>query len=77
MLEKMRKYISEQLNVDESEIQMDTSFQDDLGADSLDLYELVMNLEDEYSIEIPVEELQKMSTVGDVIRYLKDRGIEE
>lgn len=77
MLEKMRKYISEQLNVDESEIQMDTSFQDDLGADSLDLYELVMNLEDEYGIEIPVEELQKMTTVGDVIRYLKAQGIEE
>lgn len=77
MLEKMRKYIAEQLNVDESEIQMDTSFQDDLGADSLDLYELVMNLEDEYGIEIPVEELQKMSTVGDVIRYLKSQGIEE
>lgn len=77
MLEKMRKYISEQLNVDESEIQMDTSFQDDLGADSLDLYELVMNLEDEYGIEIPVEELQKMTTVGDVIRYLKSQGIEE
>lgn len=77
MLEKMRKYISEELNVDESEIQMDTSFQDDLGADSLDLYELVMNLEDEYGIEIPVEELQKMTTVGDVIRYLKSQGIEE
>lgn len=77
MLEKMRKYISEELNVDESEIQMDTSFQDDLGADSLDLYELVMNLEDEYGIEIPVEELQKMTTVGDVIRYLKAQGIEE
>lgn len=77
MLEKMKKYISEELNVDEDEIQMDTSFQDDLGADSLDLYELVMNLEDEYGIEIPVEELQKMSTVGDVIRYLKAQGIEE
>ena len=77
MLEKMRRYISEQLNVDEQDIDMDTSFRDDLGADSLDLYELAMNLEDEYSLEIPVEELQAMNTVGDVIRYLAGHGIEE
>ena len=60
MLEKMREYISEQLNVDPEEIQMDTNFRDDLGADSLDLYELAMNLEDEYQLEIPVEELQEL-----------------
>lgn len=75
MLEKMKKYISEQLNVDESEIEPDTSFKEDLGADSLDLYELAMNLEDEYSLEIPVEDLEKMVTVGDVIRYLTDHGV--
>lgn len=77
MLEKMQKYIAEQLNVDESEIQLDTSFRDDLGADSLDLYELAMNLEDEYSLEIPVEDLQNMNTVNDVITYLARHGIEE
>ena len=77
MLEKMRKYISEQLGVDEMDIGPETSFRDDLGADSLDLYELAMNLEDEYSLEIPVEELQEMNTVGDVIRYLALNGIEE
>ncbi len=77
MLEKMRAYISEQLNIDEQEIGIDTSFRDDLGADSLDLYELAMNLEDEYSLEIPVEELQNMNTVGDVIQYLAAHGIEE
>ncbi|MCI6174581.1 MAG: acyl carrier protein [Clostridiales bacterium] len=77
MLEKMKKYISEQLNVDESEIEPDTSFKEDLGADSLDLYELAMNLEDEYSLEIPVEDLEKMVTVGDVIRYLADHGVTE
>ena len=77
MLEKMRSYICDQLNVDESEVNLDTNFRDDLGADSLDLYELAMNLEDEYSLNIPVEELQKMNTVGDVIRYLNSRGIDE
>ena len=54
MLEEMRKMIAEQLNCEESEITADTSFKDDLGADSLDLFELVMALEDEYNIEIPV-----------------------
>ena len=77
MLEKMQKYIAEQLNVDESEIQLETSFRDDLGADSLDLYELAMNLEDEYSLEIPIEDLQNMNTVNDVITYLASHGIEE
>ena len=77
MLEKMKKYIAEQLNVEEDEIGMDTDFKDDLGADSLDLYELAMNLEDEYSIEIPIDDLQKMHTVGDVITYLNEHGIDE
>ncbi len=77
MLEKMRAYISEQLNIDPEEIQLNTNFRDDLGADSLDLYELAMNLEDEYQLEIPVEELQTLNTVNDVIRYLAAHGIEE
>ena len=71
MLEEMRKMIAEQLNCEESEITADTSFKDDLGADSLDLFELVMALEDEYNIEIPAEELTELATVGDVIEYLK------
>jgi acyl carrier protein len=76
MLEKMRSYISEQLSIDEDEIGLETDLRDDLGADSLDLFELAMNLEDEYALEIPVEELQQFRTVGDVIRYLNARGIE-
>ena len=76
MLEEMRKMIAEQLSCDENEITADTSFKDDLGADSLDLFELVMALEDEYNIEIPTEELNDLATVGDVIEYLKTRGIE-
>ena len=77
MLEKMRETIAEQLNCDEGEINVDTSFKDDLGADSLDLFELVMALEDEYSVEIPAEELQELTTVGAVIDYLKNKGVEE
>ena len=77
MLEKMREIIAEQLNCDEGEFNVDTSFKDDLGADSLDLFELVMALEDEYSVEIPAEELQELTTVGAVIDYLKNKGVEE
>ena len=76
MLEKMSEMIAEQLNCDAAEISAETSFKDDLGADSLDLFELVMALEDEYNIEIPAEELTELETVGDVIEYLKGRGIE-
>ena len=76
MLEKMSKMIAEQLNGDASEITSETSFKDDLGADSLDLFELVMALEDEYNVEIPAEELTDLTTVGAVIDYLKNKGVE-
>lgn len=76
MLEKMREMIAEQLNCEAGTITADTSFKDDLGADSLDLFELVMALEDEYNIEIPAEELGELNTVGDVLDYLKDRGVD-
>ena len=75
-LEKMSEMIAEQLNCDAETITADTSFKDDLGADSLDLFELVMALEDEYNIEIPAEELTELNTVGDVIDYLRDKGID-
>ena len=55
---------------------MQTSFKEDLGADSLDLFELVMALEDEYSVEIPSDDLQNLLTVGDVMNYLKEKGVE-
>ena len=77
MFEKIQAIIAEQLSVDPEEVTMESSFKDDLGADSLDLFELVMNLEDEYGIEIPTEELEKITTVGAVIEYLKTQGIEE
>ena len=77
MLEEMKKIISEQLSCDENSISTETSFKDDLGADSLDLFELIMALEEEYSIEIPSDELTELHTVGDVMEYLKSKGVEE
>lgn len=77
MLEKMREIIAEQLNCDGETIGLDTSFKDDLGADSLNLFELVMALEEEYGLEIPAEELADVETVGDVIEYLKSKGVED
>lgn len=76
MLEKVKELIQEQLNLDGVEITEDTSFKDDLGADSLDLFELVMAMEEEYGIEIPTEDLDQMTTVGSVIEYLKSKGID-
>ncbi|MCD7866725.1 MAG: acyl carrier protein [Clostridiales bacterium] len=76
MLEKMKTMIAEQLSCDEDSVTAEASFKDDLGADSLDLFELVMALEDEYNIEIPAEELADLATVGDVMDYLKDKGVE-
>lgn len=77
MLEKMREIIAEQLNCDGETIGLDTSFKDDLGADSLDLFELDMALEEEYGLEIPAEELSDVETVGDIIEYLKNKGVED
>ena len=77
MLEKMKEIIAEQLSVEADSITEASSFKDDLGADSLDLFELVMALEEEYEIEIPSEELEKITTVGAVADYLKSKGVEE
>lgn len=77
MLEKMKELIAEQLGVDAQDVTAEKNLKDDLGADSLDLFELVTNLEDTYNIEIPSEDLEKMATVQDVLDYLKEKGIEE
>lgn len=76
MLEKMKEIIAEQLSVEADTITETSSFKEDLGADSLDLFELVMALEDEYSVEIPAEDLEKLTTVGQVMDYLKAKGVE-
>ena len=77
MLEKIKEIIAEQLSADADTITVETSFKEDLGADSLDLFELVMSLEEEYNIEIPSEDLESITTVGAVIDYLKNKGVEE
>ena len=70
MLEQIKKMVADNLGVEESKITENASFKDDLGADSLDLFELTMALEDEYGIEIPAEDLEKIVTVGDVGEYV-------
>jgi acyl carrier protein len=72
-IEKVKKMIVDQLGVSESEVIPEAKFIDDLGADSLDIVELIMALEDEYGIEIPDEDAEKMETVGDAIKYIEDR----
>ena len=76
MLEKMKQILAEQFNCEEDSITEETNFKDDLGADSLDLFELVMALEEEYGVEIPSEDLEKITTVGAVMDYLKSKGVE-
>ena len=76
MFEKLVAIIEEQLNVEGIEITMDSDFKKDLHADSLDLFELVMALEEEFDVEIPSEKLESLTTVGSVVEYMKEKGIE-
>ena len=76
MLEKMKELIADQLGIEADTIAAESKFKEDLGADSLDLFELVMALEEEYSVEIPAEDLEHLITVLDVMNYLKENGAE-
>ena len=69
--EKLKKIIVDVLNVDENEITMDTTFIDDLGADSLDVFQIIMGLEEEFDIEIPNEQAEKIVTVWDAVEQIK------
>ncbi|MDO4787579.1 MAG: acyl carrier protein [Johnsonella sp.] len=74
MSEKVKEIIAEQLNIDVDKININSDFKEDLGADSLDLFNLVMAFEDEYGVEIPSEDLEQITTVSAVIEYLKEKG---
>ena len=69
--EKLRDIIVEVLNVDETEVTMESTFIDDLGADSLDVFQIIMGIEEEFDIEIPNEEAEKIVTVGDAVEKIK------
>ncbi len=82
ILERVKKIIVEQLGVEDEEISPSANFVDDLGADSLDLVELIMSLEEEFSspsqkIEIPDEDAEKIATVQDAVDYIKDLGVQD
>ncbi|MCM1189386.1 MAG: acyl carrier protein [bacterium] len=69
--EKLKKVIAEILNVDPNEITMETTFMDDLGADSLDVFQIIMGIEEEFNIEIPAEKAEKISTVEEAVELIK------
>lgn len=71
VLEKVKAILAEQFDVEEDTITMDTSVADDLGADSLDVVDLLMSIEDEFEIEIPDTEIENMKTVGDLVKYIE------
>jgi acyl carrier protein len=72
IFEKVKEIVSNILGVDADEVTMESSFMDDLGADSLDVVELIMDLQDEFNLEIPDEEAEKIQKVGDVVNYIKE-----
>ena len=71
MLEKVKEIVAESLNVEESTLSETTSFKEDLGADSLDLFEMVMAFEEAFEVEIPSEDLEQITTVGDVVKHIE------
>ena len=76
MFERVAAIIREQLNMENADIKMQSSFKEDMNVDSLDLFELVMALEEEFDIEIPSQDLEQLTTVGAVVEYLKIKGAE-
>ena len=75
MLDKIRSILAEQLSLNPDEVTEESNFKEDLGVDSLDLFELLMSLEEEYGFEIPAEDLEGLQTVGDLIEYLQKNEI--
>ena len=74
IFEKVAAILAEQLDAEEESITLETNLVEDLGADSLDVVDLVMTLEDEFDMEIPDEDVENVRTVGDIVKYLEDRS---
>ncbi len=74
VFEKVRDILVEQLDVEEDKVTMEASITDDLGADSLDVVDLVMSLEEEFDVEIPDDQVENIKTVGDIVRYIEDNA---
>lgn len=72
VFEKVKGILVDQLDADEDTISMDSSIADDLGADSLDIADIVMSVEEEFDVEVPDEQLQSIKTVGDIVRYIEE-----
>ena len=77
MLEKLQEIIAEQLGIEASEVQAESNFKDDLNADSLDLFEMIMAMEEEFGVEIPSDDLDAIATVQDVMDYVQNKGVED
>lgn len=73
VFDKIKAILVDQLDVDEDSITMDSSITDDLGADSLDIADIVMSIEEEFDIEVPDDQLQNIKLVGDIVKYIEDR----
>jgi acyl carrier protein len=76
-LNKIKEVVADQLGVDVAELTQETSLKDDLNADSLDLFQIIMSLEEEFGIEIPTEDTESIGTIGDIEKYLNSRNVEE
>ena len=74
IFDKLKELVVDQLGVDEDEVTMEASMQDDLGADSLDLVDLVMSVEEEFGVKVADEDLENIKTVGDIVNYIEDRA---
>jgi acyl carrier protein len=73
VFEKIRQIICDQLELDESKVTLSSNIVEDLGADSLDLVDLIMSLEDEFDVEVPDEEIEKIKTIGDMVNYIENK----
>ena len=74
IFDKLKELVVDQLGVEEDEVTMEASMQDDLGADSLDLVNLVMSVEEEFGVKVADEDLENIKTVGDIVNYIEDRA---